>query len=194
MALKIRRRSLSIFLRYALAVLVVCSLPGVSFRVLADASAQDLGDFPSVPATSLDKAHMQLPKDFGGEVNLVMIYFAREQQQDVDSWLPAARQLEAAHAKLRYYELPTTSRENLLYRWWFNSALRSNTTDPALDGRILTLYVSKGKFRQALKIANEKQIVTALVDRSGRVLWRTSGAYSAEKERSLAAVLAANGM
>lgn len=153
-----------------------------------------MGDFPSVPATSLDKAHMQLPKDFGGEVNLVMIYFAREQQQDVDSWLPAARQLESSHPKLRYYELPTTARENLLYRWWFNSALRSNTTDPALDSRILTLYVSKGKFRQALKIANEKQIVTALVDRSGRVLWRTSGAFSAEKERSLAAVLAANGM
>ncbi|HEX4022819.1 MAG TPA: hypothetical protein VHX63_16860 [Acidobacteriaceae bacterium] len=160
----------------------------------ASASTPDQGTFPAVEATSLNKAHFNLPRDFGGELNLVIISFAREQQQDVDSWLPAARQLEAQHARLYYYELPTTARENLLYRWWFNSALRSNNTDPVLEDRTLTLYVSKGQFLQSLKIPNEKQIVAMLVNRSGQVLWRANGAFTAEKNQSLTTAVTANGM
>lgn len=177
-------------LRFALALLVVCSASGIAFCVLA--TAPDLGTFPDVEATSLDKVHFELPKDFGGTVNLVMISFAREQQPEVDTWLSVAKQLEAQHPKLHYYELPTTAWENLLYRWWFNSALRSNNTDPALASRTLTLYVSKTPFRQSLKIPNEKQIVVLLVDRSGRVLWRTDGVFTSEKNQSLQAAVNAS--
>ena len=158
-------------------------------RKSAMAAATGLGNFPSVEANSLDKDRYLLPKDFGGQVNLVMISFAREQQAAVDTWLPAAKQAEEQHADLRYYELPTTSKENLLYRWWFNSALRSNNTDPALNGRILTLYVSKGAFLHALHIPNEKKIAVLLVNRTGQVLWATEGAYTPAKAASMAAAL-----
>ena len=36
---------------------------------------------------------MNLPADFAGQFNLVIISFAREQQQEVDSWIPAARKI-----------------------------------------------------------------------------------------------------
>lgn len=176
----------------ALAGLLACSFHGMSLSVPANAPAIDLGTFPPVDATSLDKARLELPRDFGGSLNLVMISFAREQQHEVDTWLPAARLLESEHPKLLYYELPTTAWENLLYRWWFNSALRSNNTDPALDGRILTLYVSKGAFRQSLHIPNEKKIAVLLVDRSGNVLWQTEGNFTADKGLALTTALAAN--
>lgn len=158
-------------------------------RKSAMAAATGLGNFPSVEANSLDKDRYLLPKDFGGQVNLVMISFAREQQAAVDTWLPAARQAEEQHADLRYYELPTTSKENLLYRWWFNSALRSNNTDPALNGRILTLYVSKSAFLHALHIPNEKKIAVLLVNRTGQVLWEAEGVYTPAKAASMAAAL-----
>ena len=177
----------------ALAGLLACSFHGMSLSVPANAPAIDLGTFPPVDATSLDKARLELPRDFGGSLNLVMISFAREQQHEVDTWLPAARLLESEHPKLLYYELPTTAWENLLYRWWFNSALRSNNTDPALTSRILTLYVSKGPFRQSLRIPNEKQIVILLVDRTGHVLWRTEGVFTSEKNQSLQSAVVANG-
>lgn len=173
-------------------MLVACALTGVFSLVTTHAAATDMGHFPAVTATSLNKTRFALPSGFGGKINLVMISFAREQQQQVDSWLPTARQLEQQHADLRYYELPTTARENLLYRWWFNSALRSNNTDPALDGRILTLYVSKGAFRQSLHIPNEKKIAVLLVDRSGNVLWQTEGTFTADKGLALTTALAAN--
>lgn len=192
MSIKKRHCFRSRFYRSVLAFLVVCSLHGPSYAQ-TNGAAPSLGEFPVVSATNLDKARFELPKDFGGEINLAMVYFAREQQRDVDTWLPKAKQLEATHAGLRFYELPTTARENLVYRWWFNSALRSYTADTALDGRILTLYVSKGKFRKALNIQNEKQIVTVLVDRSGRVLWRANGAYDETKGQSLDKALRAIG-
>jgi len=180
------------FLRCVPAILVAYSLTGVFSLITAHAAATDMGHFPAVTATSLNKTHFALPAGFGGKINLVMISFAREQQQQVDSWLPTARQMEQQHADLRYYELPTTARENLLYRWWFNSALRSNNTDPALDGRILTLYVNKGQFRQSLRIPNEKKIAVLLVDRAGNVLWQAEGNFTADKGLALTTALIAN--
>ena len=173
----------------------VALIPGLLLfnpaRKSALAAATGLGNFPRVEANSLNKQRFLLPKDFGGQVNLVLISFAREQQHAVDSWLPAAKHAEQQHAELRYYELPTTAKENLLYRWWFNSALRSNNADPALNGRILTLYVSKGQFLHALQIPNEKHIAVLLVNRSGQVLWKTTGAYTADKAASMATALPA---
>lgn len=171
-----------------LAALVAGSLMRSSPLAAAQAAADDQAIFPTVDATSLNKDHLVLPAGFGGELNLVMISFAREQQFEVDSWLPAARRMERQYPQTHYYELPTTARENLLYRWWFNSALRSNS-DPALDGRILTLYLSKGAFLRALHIPNEKHIAVLLVDRTGHVLWQAEGAFTTGKNQQLQANL-----
>lgn len=190
---KLRLRLPNVVWGFTLAVLALCALTGAATLVAAHATPTGLGHFPAVEATSLDKTRLNLPADFGGNMNLVMISFAREQQLDVDSWLPTARQLELQHPRMRYYELPTTARENLLYRWWFNSALRSNNTDPALAGRILTLYVNKGQFRQSLRIPNEKKITVLLVDRDGKILWQSRGDFTADKGQALTAVLATSG-
>lgn len=180
-------------MRFLSCLLILCFLPGLALGGPITAPASDLGQFPAIPATNLDKAQMNLPQDFAGSLNLVIISFAREQQRDVDTWIPVARQLEAAHSKLRYYELPTLSWENLLYRWWFNAALRSDTTDIALRKRILTAYVSKRKFRQALHIVNEKQVVAILVDRTGHVVWRADGPYAEADMPTLLSAIAASG-
>jgi len=152
-----------------------------------------LGRFSATQATSLDGRHMHLPADFSGQLNLVIISFAREQQQQVDSWIPAARKIESSHGAFRYYELPTMSRQNLLYRWWFDDALRSNTTDKALRSRILTAYVNKRSFKKSLDIKNEKRVVAILVDPKGQVYWRADGAYKDTDTSALLSVLAAHG-
>ena len=136
---------------------------------------------------------MDLPAQFSGQLNLVIISFAREQQHQVDSWIPAARNIESAHSQFRYYELPTMSRENFLYRWWSNESLRSNTTDKALRKRILTAYVNKHSFEKSLDIKNEKQAVALLVDPKGQVYWRADGACNDADTQALLSVLAAHG-
>lgn len=179
--------------RLVLVLPIACMIVGLFAQGATTTPAAALGQFPAVQATSLDGARLDLPSNFSGQLNLVIISFAREQQQEVDSWIPAARKIESAHAKFRYYELPTTSRENLLYRWWFNGALRSNTTDKDLRNRILTAYVSKGAFKKALHIENEKRVVAILVDQKGRIYWRADGSYMNPEMPALLSVLVANG-
>jgi hypothetical protein len=155
--------------------------------------AAALGQFPAIQATSLDGAHMNLPANFSGELNLVIISFAREQQQEVDSWIPTARKIESVHSQFRFYELPTMSRENLLYRWWFDEALRSNTTEKDLRSRILTAYVNKHAFKKSLKIENEKRVVAILVDQKGQVYWRADGSYTDPDMPAMLSILVAHG-
>lgn len=152
-----------------------------------------VGQFPPIQVTSLDGTHMRLPADLSSQMNLVIISFAREQQQEVDSWIPAARKIESTHSEFHFYELPTMSRENFLYRWWFDESLRSNTTDKALRSRILTVYVNKRSFKKSLDIKNEKRVVAILVDPKGQVYWRADGAYQDADTPALLSVLAAHG-
>ena len=181
--------------RFAIALPMLGFLLGLSGRSsTAPPAAAAAGQFPAIQATSLDGARLNLPANFSGQMNLVIISFAREQQHQVDSWIPAARQIQSAHSKFRYYELPTMSRENLLYRWWFNEALRSNTTAKDLRSRILTAYVGKRGFKKSLHIANEKRVVAVLVDQKGQVYWRADGPFTAQELPAISAVLAANGL
>lgn len=172
---------------------IVWILVGLVAQGATSRPSPPLGQFPPVQATSLDGVHMNLPAGFTGRLNLVLISFKREQQQEVDSWIPAARKLETSHGLFRYYELPTMSRQNLLYRWWFDEALRSNTTDKDLRNRILTAYVNKHSFKKSLDIESEKRVVAVLVDQNGRVYWRVDGPYSDSDIPALMTVLAAHG-
>lgn len=167
-------------------------LPALAVQRNDAGSTSAAGQFPSIQAKSLDGKQFHLPQDFGGQVNLVIVSFAREQQHIVDSWVPAAREMEAAHLNLRYYEIPAMSRQNFFYRWWFDAALRSNTVDTQLRTRILTAYVNMHTFLASLHIKNEKNVTVLLIDHSGRVLWQTAGLYTAEKQASLDATLTAN--
>lgn len=179
--------------RLALVLPILWIFAGLFVQSATSAPAAAIGEFSAIQATSLDGAHMNLPANFSGQLNLVIISFAREQQQAVDSWIPAARKIESAHSQFRFYELPTMSRENLLYRWWFDESLRSNTTDKDLRSRILTAYVNKHAFKKSLHIENEKRVVAILVDQKGTVYWRADGPYADSDAPAILSVLAAHG-
>lgn len=176
-----------------LALVILLFQPVFLVRSATAALTPDAGRFPSVQATNLDKQKMRLPQGFSGQMNLVVISFAREQQQDVDTWIPAARQIEADHKTFSYYELSAMSEENILARWWFDSALRSDTTDGRLRSRILTVYVSQHKFLKSLQIRNEKQVVAILVDQAGKVYWRAEGRCTDQKKLAMVSAITAAG-
>lgn len=180
--------------RLAFTLLIGCVFSNVAIRAANTNLSTDLGQFPPVQATSLEKTKLRLPQELSAPMNLVIISFAREQQQQVDTWAAAARQVQPAHVHFNYYELMTMSSENLLYRWWFDAALRSNTANKDMRNRILTAYVSKHKFRMSLRIQDEKQVVAMLVDRSGKVYWRTDGPCTGENKSALLSALAGNGL
>lgn len=141
--------------------------------------------FPSITAYNLDKTKLDLPADFEGKVNLLLISFEPEQSKDIDAWMPTAQALQHMNFKFRYYKMPVSNQENFIYRWWDTSSLRSVETDPLSWQWIIPLYTNKSNFLRSLNIPNEKAIVLLLVDKTGQVLWRTSGPMNDEKKASL---------
>jgi hypothetical protein len=141
--------------------------------------------FPGILSYSLDKAKVNLPSDLEGKTNLLLISFEPEQQKDIDSWTPVAEALQHSDFSFRWYRLPISSRENFVFRWWENSSMRSDESDPETWHWIIPLYVNKDEFRRTLQIPNEHEIVALLTNKQGQVLWRSSGSLTPQKRLSL---------
>jgi hypothetical protein len=145
--------------------------------------------WPAVSGSNLQRKKLNLPEDLQGERNLVFVAFQQWQQKQVDSWLPFARQMEATHPGVRYYELPTIQRLNALARTFINEGMRAGIPDSVARERTITLYVDKVAFREALDLPAEENIYILLLDRQGAVLWRAEGAFTPEAGESLLEVL-----
>ncbi len=145
--------------------------------------------FPPVASYSLDKNKITIPADLAGQHNLLLISFQPEQQKEIDTWMPLAQALQHTNFNFRWYRLPVSERENVIFRGWENSSMRSEETDPETWAWIVPLYVNKVEFRSALQISNEKNVVALLVDKQGRVLWRASGSLTPEERASLTALV-----
>ncbi len=148
-----------------------------------------IAHFPAVKASNLEKRELSLPGDFAGERNLLLVAFEREQQKNVDTWLHEMKRFEELDPEFRYYELPTIERMNAFMRWFIDSGMRRGIPDRKARERTITLYLDKKPFCDALAISDQKTIYAFLVDRAGRVLWRSDGDFDEMKAASLRAAL-----
>jgi hypothetical protein len=146
--------------------------------------------FPAITSYSLDKAKVNLPEGLAAQIDLLLISFEPEQQKQIDTWMPAAQALQHTHFNFRWYRLPVSARQNFVFRWWTNSSMRSDETDPETWPWIIPLYVDRDEFRNALQIPNEREVVALLIDRQGHVLWRASGALTPASRGSLISAVA----
>ena len=141
--------------------------------------------FPAVKASNLEKRELSLPADFEGERNLLLVAFEREQQKDVDTWLREMKRFEESDPGFLYYELPTIQRPVALARWFIDSGMRRGIPDRKARERTITLYLDKKPFCDALLITDQKKIYALLVDRAGKILWRSEGDFDETKGASL---------
>ena len=132
---------------------------------------------------------INLPQDFVGNLNILLIAFKKWHQELVDSWIPMAEQLEAEFPGVYYYELPTIHAMNSLARSFINAGMRAGIPNQKSRQRTITLYLDKSPFRQALDIAGEETITILLVDKGGEVLWRSEGAHETEEGEVLRRVI-----
>jgi hypothetical protein len=146
--------------------------------------------FPAVRASNLNRRAFNLPADFESERNLVIVAFQRNQQELVETWTAPIRDLLARYPDLRFFELPTISRRNPLFRAWLDGAMRDGIPDHQSREQTITLYLDKVVFRQALGLPHEDTIYLLLVDREGHVYWRAEGEYSAQLAAELEQVVA----
>jgi hypothetical protein len=145
----------------------------------------DLGRFPRVEGANLEGRRFALPADFDGALDVVVVAFQREQQRDVDGWLPFLKRLAAERSDLRVYELPTLGRRYRPIRPIIDGGMRRGIPDAAVRAATVTLYVDKSSFRRALHLGDEDRIYVVLVDRAGRVYWRADGPFNARVAEEL---------
>jgi hypothetical protein len=140
--------------------------------------------FPTIKARNLHGRAVTLPAELEGEQQILLIAFQRWHQNLVDSWVPFLEKLEEARPDTRYYELPVIRDLPGLVQNFIDGGMRAGIPDPATRGRTLTAYLDKAAFREALHLPHEDTIYVLLVD-GGEVHWRTTGAYTEDKGRSL---------
>ena len=140
-------------------------------------AADTLGHFPLVEGSNLEGEHFALPADFKGALNVVLVAFKREQQGDVDSWMPFLKSVTETHHDMRTYELPVLGRGYRLMRPFIDGGMRRGIPDAAVRAATITLYIDKAPFREALLLPDEDRIYVLLVDQRGRVKWRTNGRF-----------------
>jgi hypothetical protein len=161
---------------------------------VASTESRRMGHFPTLTASNLEKRSFNLPTDFEGDNNLLLVAFEREQQKDVDTWLREMKRFENLNQGLgrlnfQYYELPTIERPMALTRWFIDSGMRRGIPDRNARERTITLYLDKKPFCEALLIDDQKTIYEFLVNRNGDVLWRSQGIFDEAKAASLSAAL-----
>jgi hypothetical protein len=142
--------------------------------------------FPKVSGANLEGRKFNLPADFEGDLNLVLVPFQQWQQMWVNGWLPAAKALMQKHSELRVYELPTLTNMGAIQRWWIDNGMRLGIPDKRTREMTITLYLDKPAFRKALGMPTENTIYALLVRRNGEIVWRSEGEFTAEKSRAMA--------
>lgn len=173
-------------LRPTIYALLTATLAGRPSMQSPDPRApDDVGRFPRVEGSNLEGDRFVLPADFGGEINVVLVAFKRDQQHDVDTWMPLLKRIADANTGLRVYELPTLGRRYRLMRSFIDGGMRAGIPDRAVRAATVTLYIDKSPFRRALGLRDEDRIYVLLVDREGRVHWRTDGAFDAKAAAEL---------
>jgi hypothetical protein len=132
---------------------------------------------------------MNLPNDFQAPASIVFVAYERNQQSHVDSWKPFVTDLRQRFPALGVYEVPTLAKSNALFRGFIDGGMRRGIPDTADRATTITLYIDKRPFDDALGISTEDAITVLLVRPDGEVLWRSTGAYAAEKSAGLDAAI-----
>jgi hypothetical protein len=155
----------------------------------AGVTSDSVRQFPRVEGTNLGGRRFSLPGDFEAAFNVVLVAFRREQQADVDSWLPFLREQRIVERGARVYELPTLNRSYRWMRGFIDGGMARGIPEKATREATITLYIDKGPFKQGLAIDVEDRICTLVVARDGRVLWRADGRFTPTAGAALIAVL-----
>ena len=139
---------------------------------------------PPVTAYALNRAKVTLPADFAAPLNLLILFFQRDQQSVVDGWLPVLTP-PGIPPTVQTWILPISPRSNGLYKWWLNASLRGSLSPSQQRRYTVPLYVDKAKFLRSLQVPSEQEVVLLLTDKAGHVVWRTAGPVTDTKKVAL---------
>lgn len=141
--------------------------------------------FPSAAARDLEGHDVRLPDAFEGTWNVVLIAFARQHQELVESWVPWLEDRSASDPKFRFYEVPTIGRIWAPLRNFIDGGMASAIREPVILRRTLTVYGDVGRLTTPLGIVDRSTITLVLLDGSHTVRWSGAGGFDEDLARDL---------
>jgi hypothetical protein len=135
--------------------------------------------FPAVSGTNLLGTAYDLPQDFAGAYNLVVISFDEEQTVRSEGWLPLAREIAERNPDFAYYSLPTLKAMTPLVRGIITGGMNVVIPDEHLREITIMLFLDDlDAFLSGLSISDTSQLYLFLLNAAGEVVWQASGDYS----------------
>jgi hypothetical protein len=170
-------------------LLIVLLLGGVVWYVAPNKSVLEINrqevHFPTVSGFNLNREEFIFPQDLAGELNILFVPFLQRQQSIVNTWIPFAQETEAVYPSVIYYELPTIDEMPSLSRMFVNEGMRAGIPDETARERTVTLYIDTSEFMEVTDIPGKDEVHILLVNRSGDILWRTTGRFDETKGETL---------
>lgn len=151
---------------------------------LSDIQMKNDDTMPSMIGIDLHGNDRPVPESFEGDLNIVTFAFEREQQDNVNTWIPVADAIGDDDPSIRFYEIPLIYEINAMYRTWVNNGMRSGIPGDEARDRTITVYTDRDKFFDLMEM-NNSTIYTLLIDPQGKILWRSEGDATDEKIASL---------
>jgi hypothetical protein len=137
--------------------------------------------FPEVKGNNLEGTGFNLPYDFKENLNVVITAFRMNQTHFLEEWGPPLEDFVGKNPGVAFFELPVLGVAYSPFRRWIDGGMKVGILEEKSRKRTITLYTNKRQFRSKLNIPNEETVYIFLIDRSGRVFWRTEGGFTKEK-------------
>ena len=161
--------------------------------LLFSTSAVAADRFPDVPARNLAKQELRLPAAFTHDFNVVFVVFARNQQDEVESWIPLFSEVGKDRDDVQYWQASLMGTMGKALRAIVEGAMRGAIKEPDRRERFFLLYGDKAPILTGLGEPDDEHLLMLLVDRDGAVIWRASGARAPASEAALRAALQRSG-
>ncbi|RMF80317.1 MAG: hypothetical protein D6737_08410 [Chloroflexi bacterium] len=143
--------------------------------------------FPSVRGANLNTETRNLPDDFSGAFNLVVVSFEEEQTERAVDWLPTAEALQTQYENFAFYNVPVLPASiPAPIRLVINAGLIAAIPDEMLREISVVLFLEDvDEFTAALDITSRDELAVLLLNDVGEVVWRESGDFTAAKGAAL---------
>lgn len=136
--------------------------------------------FPHQTGSNLEGRKFDLPRDFAGDLNIVLIAFEQWQQRWIDSWMPFVKQMKAQYDRIEAYELPVINRMGWVRERMLDYGMKLGIPDKGVRQTTITLYTDVVDFCGDLRLPSTRTIYVVLIDRGGEVRAGVEGRYTPE--------------
>ncbi len=146
--------------------------------------AQTSPALPTIKTKDLNGRALTLPRELPGEKTVVLVAFTQEQQFDVDTWVNGL-DLKIDGTGLPWVEMPVVGEMPVLVQAIVNNGMRGGIPQKGKRANVVTLFTDAKKWSKSVGLASQDRVYALVVDRSGKILAKQDGRYSAEKRGAI---------